>query len=156
MNFNKVKFSFFHQKLMRRIESLQYRLKKSVLNIEIFDLFRQISTLQKRLVHSSLFLSELLPFYFIKNILFQLFYAPKTKNRHSKKLNWLLKKKNRFLLRTIRPISFLCLMNDKGCITEITPTKLDRPVVSGIVTLIEHLLNTDDLNILHCTNKNSF
>jgi len=61
--YNTSGFHLHHRRSLRRMESLHYRFRKNAINIEIFDLHRQIPFLQRRLVDVSLTLSNNLPFH---------------------------------------------------------------------------------------------
>lgn len=100
---SKVSIHIYYQKSVQKIESLLYRFRKSLLNIEIFDLHRLIPKLQKELIQNSLRLSASLPEVILNSILnssFNIFtrYKKKTEYYHGKKFSWLMNQKWKFAL----------------------------------------------------------
>jgi len=116
----KIKCQLHHKKANSRIESLLYRFKRSALNIEIFDLYRLIGTLQKELVQNSFNLSKCLPTGILNAILkdqFNLYvqYRKKLEFSHRNKLNWLIDKSYRSHLQTrSNRLTLVVHMTSKG------------------------------------------
>lgn len=115
-NFCNIDFILHHHKSVRRLNGLLYNFKTKAMNIEIFDLHRQIEALHKKLITLTLQLTTIIPYHSwnrIHNHYSLTFhnYQLKSHITHRKKFNWLVNKKFCNYINNIKPIKLQCIMD---------------------------------------------
>jgi len=109
---DKTKFYLKNYKSKHNLNKLLYSTKIKILNIEIFDLHRQLHKVKKDIWSLSKELSDFLPVYIWRGIVdrnnwFFGKYKHNTQLTNIKKLNWLIKKKEKKTISEIKNIKYL-------------------------------------------------
>jgi len=105
------KFHFKDYKSKHNLNKLLYSTKCKILNIEIFDLHRQLHNIKKNIMTLNKDLSNLLPVYIwrcivCRNNCFFEKYKHNIRLSNVKKLNWLIKKKEEKIISEIKNIKY--------------------------------------------------
>jgi hypothetical protein len=112
-------FHLFHYKAKKKLERILTNFKLNILNIEIFDLHRQIHLFHRTELRTAFVLSNELPTQIWNAIhkhhttSFHNFHR-RTSERHYKKFIWLLNNKNIKQINEITPINYSVTTNNEG------------------------------------------
>jgi len=119
-NLYKMSFTQEHFKTAHKLEKVIYNTQIKILNIEIFELHRQIYVLNKELMFLSMNLSNHLPPHIYNKIIYRysdMFHRFRYRSsiKYRDKLIWLKRKKNDSSFKNIKPIRYSCLIegNDR-------------------------------------------
>jgi len=167
---DRFRFDLINYKSKNKLNNLLHSTKIKILNIEIFDLYKQFYKLNKELLTMTRMLSDSFPVYIwneiYKNNLRQFDkHKDNLHNIYRKKFFWLLKKKERDNLSNIKKINYqVCIEKDKKEIRYIMNNTEDNSKHNNVINitmipnnfdykLFDSPLSTNDKWFLNLSNK---
>jgi len=131
--FSESRFHLVDHKSKHNLSRLLYNTKRKILNIESFDLHRQLQKIKREIAIISRNLSDQLPVYIWRDIYdrnnwFFEKYKRKIQINNEKKIYWLRKKKNLEIINNIKNINYNVKVEN---ISNVTVYRFDGMQVNG-------------------------